>query len=195
MVYFWFYKKNKIRVEQEASVLLEQTKRVCKMILVEGEFQEIIDTREEQKAMFNFLTQSRKALLIVKGKAFVGIDLAKAKIEVNKEHKTISISTIPEPEIISLETDVNYYDIQDSIFLKYSEQDLNELQAKAKIILKEKVTESHLPTLAIDQTKEMFLLLQESSKILGWKIAYQNKDLKMIEKIENTENNLGKYEK
>lgn len=182
--YVWNFKKQKVKKEIQASVLLEQIKKVCKLISVEGDFQEMIDTREEKSYFFDLLTQRKKALLIVKAKAHVGYDLTKLKINMDKETKTISLSNFPEPEIIALETDITYYDISNQIFNKYKEEDLTELQRKAKKMMQEKVLESKLPIIAQHQAEEIISLLKSSSSMLGWSFNEEKLEIENVQQIE-----------
>jgi len=170
LYHFWNKKKVETKIKQEAHTLLEQVRKVCKLVTVEGEFQEIIDTRNERSVLFNLITQQKKALLVVKAKALVGYDLSQIDIQVNDLEKTISLSNFPEPTLISLETDLNYYDLTNRILNRFSEEDLSNLNAQAKTHIVEKVNESHLHELAQKQGEEVIELISEIGLALGWKV-------------------------
>ena len=173
LYHHWNKNKQKVKVQQEASTLLEQVRKVCKLITVEGHFQEIIDTRAEKSVLFDLIKQQKKAIVIVKAKAMVGYDLSVLDIKMDAEQRTIHISNFPEPKLISLETDINYYDITNRLLNRFSEKDLSELNIKAKAIITEKVEDSNLPYLAKEQALEIIHLVRDIGKALGWSVIEQ----------------------
>lgn len=166
----WNKNKQKIRVQHEATTLLEQVRKVCKLVTVEGDFQEIIDTRAEKSMLFDLVTQQKKAIVIVKAKALVGYDLSVLNIDMDAEKKTIHITNFPKPKLISLETDIRYYDITNRLLNRFSETDLSELNNKAKEIITEKVEASNLHQLAEEQALEIIHLVRDIGKALGWSV-------------------------
>lgn len=170
LYHHWNKNKQKVKIQHEASTLLEQVRKVCKLVTVEGDFQEIIDTRTEKSMFFDLLTQRKKAIVIVKAKALVGYDLSVLDIQMNAEERTLHISNFPEPQLISLETDINYYDITNRLLNRFSESDLSELNIQAKSIVTQKVEESHLHELAKEQALEIIHLVRDIGKALGWSV-------------------------
>lgn len=170
LYHHWNKNKQKVKIQHEASTLLEQVRKVCKLVTVEGDFQEIIDTRTEKSMFFDMLTQKKKAIVIVKAKALVGYDLSVLDIQMNAEERTLRISNFPEPQLISLETDINYYDITNRLLNRFSETDLSELNIQAKSIVTKKVEESHLHELAKEQALEIIFLVRDIGKALGWSV-------------------------
>lgn len=169
--HFWNRSKVNQKVKQEAHILLEQVRKVCKLVTVEGEFQEILDTRNEKSVLFNLITQQKKAIVIVKAKALVGYDLSQLDIKINDEEKKILISNFPKSDLISLETDLNYYDITNRMLNRFSEQDLSELNIQAKSHIVSKVEESQLHSLAQKQGEEIIDLIGEIGLALGWSVV------------------------
>lgn len=170
LYHHWNKNKQKIKIQHEATTLLQQVRKVCKLITVEGDFQEIIDTRTEKSMLFDLVTQQKKAIVIVKAKALVGYDLSVLNINMNAEEKTIRISNFPEPKLISLETDINYYDITNRLLNRFSEKDLSELNLQAKQMVSKKVEESHLYQLAEEQALEIIHLISGIGQALGWTV-------------------------
>lgn len=170
LYHHWNKNKQKIKIQHEATTLLQQVRKVCKLITVEGDFQEIIDTRTEKSMLFDLVTQQKKAIVIVKAKALVGYDLSVLNINMNAEEKTIHISNFPEPKLISLETDINYYDITNRLLNRFSEKDLSELNLQAKQMVSKKVEESHLYQLAEEQALEIIHLISGIGQALGWTV-------------------------
>ncbi|MGB0884176.1 MAG: DUF4230 domain-containing protein [Flavobacteriales bacterium] len=163
----------KNNVEHEAHILLEEVKKVCKLVCVEGDFQEIFDTRSEKSHFFNTIKSQKKALLIVKAKALVGFDLSTLVFDLKTDEKTIILSHFPHSKLISLETDIQFYDISKGLFSRHSEVDLTELHNKSKELIVKKVELSKLHDLAKHQAMELLNLTAKMSKILGWTILFE----------------------
>lgn len=193
LYHHWNKSKQKVKIQHEASTLLEQVRKVCKLVTVEGDFQEIIDTRAEKSLLFDLVTQQKKAIVIVKAKALVGYDLSVLNIQMQAHEKTIVISNFPKPKLISLETDINYYDITNRLLNRFSEKDLSELNIKAKRIITEKVDESNLYQLAEEQALEIIHLVRDIGQALGWSVIEDfNHSLPLNEQksLNNAQNDL-----
>ena len=79
--------------------------------------------------------------------------------------------SFPKPEILSLETDFNYYYFEDDLFNFIGRNDLQEIQHLAKDQVKKSVLQSDLLKIAADQMK---LLIAEVVTINNWKIENSN---------------------
>lgn len=161
-----FYTKQEVSVEEESQVLLERIETVAKLITVEGYFSEVYDYQDHYGYDVSFFR--KKALLRVKAKVSVGYDFAALKIESLPQEKTIIISNLPDPEILSIDHDIDYYDIQEGIFNSFSAQDYTKLNADAKEFIKGKVKESDLFLAAEEQGNGMQEMLQFIVESAGW---------------------------
>jgi hypothetical protein len=170
LVFFFLKKKRSTVVKQEAQVLLESTKRICKLATVEGEFSEIFQHSNKESYFFDLFTSEKKALVIIKARALLGFDLSKMLLEANENNRSLSIKQFPEPEIISLDTDCQYYDVSNGTFNKFSPNDLTQIQKEAKQVIKQKIENGHLPKMAIEQAGEALSLVQHTAAKLGWKV-------------------------
>jgi hypothetical protein len=173
-LYFYKMQTGKITVKQNAVVLLEQVKKVCKLITVEGDFSEIFHHTEKQPVFFNLWSTEKKAMIIVKAKAQVGYDLSKMEFELNEPNRKITLLSLPKPEILSLQTDYQYYDVSDGTFNKFDAEDFTKLQIDAKKFIEERVMDSNLPKLADNQAGEVFQLLRNTTQSMGWKFEINN---------------------
>ena len=172
MVLWYFKYKQKHSIQ--SSVLLEKVKRVCQLITVQGEFIETYEHQEAQKMFFNLLHTEKKALLIVKGKAHVGLDLKHLDIEVDERNKTLKIKHLPEAQVLSLDTDIRYYDLKHSVWNKFNNEDLSQIQQNATNHLMKKVEASNLHEQASLQAIESLSLLGSLVEKLGWKVTFPN---------------------
>lgn len=164
-------KKSSQQVQQQSVLLLDKIKQVCKLITVEGEFSEIFAHRDEKSIFFKLLQLEKKALIIVKAKVMVGFDLTKINIEINSKTKEVKLSQFPDPEILSIDSDIEYYDVQKGIINKFSEKDLTKMNKNSKEFIRDKVEQSHLMLVAKNQANDTISLIQQLIESLGWQLV------------------------
>lgn len=168
----YFYKnKSNRQLKEQSVILLEKINQVCKLITVEGEFSEIFTHRDGKSVFFNLLQLEKKALIIVKAKVLIGFDLTKLNIEINADNKRVRLSQFPTPEILSIETDLEYYDIQKGIINKFSEADLTNLNKKSKDFIRKKVESSHLIQIAKNQATDTISVIRQLIESVGWELV------------------------
>ena len=166
-----YYKNLKQKQLQNQSVLLmEKIKQVCKLITVEGEFSELFTHRDEKNWLFKLIQLEKKALLIVKAKVMIGFDLSKINIGIDTHKKLVSLTSFPAPEILSIDSDLEYYDIQRGIINKFTETDLNDLNKKSKEFIREKVEDSQLYTIARKQASDTIEVIRDLIESVGWEL-------------------------
>lgn len=171
-------KKEQIK-SADSTVLLEKVRKVCKLVTVEGEFSELYDeTNIRQFTIYlplpNTFEFSKKAILRVHGKVLVGYDLEHIKISADSLTRTITLSDLPEPEILSVDHQVSYENLQESWFNSFTAEDYTQLNKNAKEVLRQKAAESRLleeARLQGDQLIEAIRFMVESS---GWKLRFEN---------------------
>jgi hypothetical protein len=161
------------KVTVHSSTLLEKVEKVFKIVLVEGHFSEIYDYQHHGKFLYLFNTH-KKALLIVNAKVMVGYDFKKVVMDVDDRTKQISIVSFPEPEILSIDPEVRYYDVFDGPLNKFSNEDLTRIQQEAKTMILVKAKESELPGIARNQIRNLLL---EMGELKGWNLKGVDKML------------------
>lgn len=179
----YFYKnKSERQLKEQSVLLLEKIKQVCKLITVEGEFSEIFTHRNEKSLFFKLLQTENKALIIVKAKVLIGFDLTKINIEINSNTKQVKLSQFPEPEILSIDSDLEYYDVKKGIINKFSETDLTNMNKKSKDFIRDKVERSHLIGIAKNQANDTILLIRQLIESVGWELVSKNIAIKQVER-------------
>ena len=143
IAYLRFYNSKKLRQSQSV-LLLDKIKRVCKLITVEGDFAEIYHYEDVKERFLKLISSKKKALVVINAKAHVGFDFSKVELSANTTTKTIKLHHFPQPEVLTIETNLNYYDKKDGMFNKFEASDLTELHNEAKTHILEKVPESGL---------------------------------------------------
>lgn len=166
--------KNKKKVSSQSVILLDKIKKVCKFITVEGDFAEIYHYEDVKERFLKLVSSRKKALVVINAKAYVGFDFNKVTLEANQDTKTVIIKSFPQPEILSIETNLNYYDKKDGYFNKFEAADLTALNEEAKQHILEKVPESGLFNIAKQEALESLQLVENIVQTIGWTLDYQN---------------------
>lgn len=171
-----YYKNLKQKqLHTQSVILMEKIKQVCKLITVEGEFTEIFTHRDEKNWFFKLFQFEKKALLIVKAKVMIGFDLSKINIGIDSHKKLVTLTKFPAPEILSIDSDLEYYDIQRGMINKFSENDLNNMNKKSKDFIREKVAESDLFSIARKQAADTVHVIRELIESVGWELQSEMK--------------------
>jgi Protein of unknown function (DUF4230) len=174
LVYLFYKNRRKTIIKQEAQILLESTKRICKLATVEGDYSEIFQHTNRESYFFDLFTSEKKALVVIKARAILGFDLSKMIVEINEKERSLFIRSFPVPEIIALETDCEYYDVRNGSFNKFSSEDLTQIQKEAKQVIKEKIHNGHLPNMALEQAGEAIALIENTAAKIGWNVSHSN---------------------
>ncbi len=161
----------KLKAQEESEVLLEKVRTVCKLITVEGQFSEILDYRDYWGYNWSFFR--KKALIRVKAKVSVGYDLSNLELDSDPEKKIIIINNLPDPSILSIDHDLDYYDISEGVFNSFSVEDYNQLQRKSKELIERKARSSDLFLTAEQQASELLDMLDLIVSSAGWKLNYE----------------------
>ncbi|WP_397364610.1 DUF4230 domain-containing protein [Olleya sp. R77988] len=169
---YYNYFQSKRKVSAQSVILLDKIKKVCKFITVEGDFAEIYHYEDVKERFLKLVSSKKKALVIINAKAYVGYDFNKIELKANQKKKTVTINHFPQPEILSIESNINYYDKKDGYFNKFEATDLTALSEEAKQHIRDKVPESGLYNVARKEALESLLLVENIVETIGWKLDY-----------------------
>ena len=164
--------KKRRLANSQSVILLEKIRSVCKFITVEGDFAEIYHYEDVKEKFLKLITSRKKALVVINAKAHVGFDFSKVKMEANASSKTLVLHHFPQPEVLSIETNLNYYDKTDGYFNKFEATDLTELHIEAKKHIQDKIPASGLYEIAGKEALESVLLIENIVQTIGWKLDY-----------------------
>lgn len=165
----YFYQSQQIRYVENSDVVLEKVKTVAKLISVEGYFSEVYDYKDYWGYDLSWFR--KKALVRVKARVSVGYDLAQLKIDALPEERTIVVSNLPDPIILSIDHDLDYYDISQGTFNYFSEQDYNRINTNAKQFIEAKALESDLIATARKEGNQVLELMKFIAESAGWKFV------------------------
>jgi len=174
--------KKKRLANSQSVILLEKIRSVCKFITVEGDFAEIYHYEDVKQKFLKLITSKKKALVVINAKAHIGFDFSKVKMEANASSKTVVLQHFPQPEVLSIETNLNYYDKTDGYFNKFEATDLTELHTEAKKHIQDKIPESGLYEIAGKEALESVLLIENIVQTIGWKLDYSALKIEDIQK-------------
>lgn len=172
----WYagYKYNWVNKKQETSVnvVLEKIEKVFKLVTVEGHLSEIYNHKDYYN--WDISLFRKQALVRVNAKVLAGYDFEKVKLHVDESSKTITIEDFPEAEILSLEHDLDYYDITQGSFNKFSSRDYNEINKNVKEYARAKAIDSQMLSSAEEQKQEILDMLKTIIEATGWEVIIKD---------------------
>lgn len=164
----------KHRTEEQSVVLLEKIRYVSKMITIEGDFSEIMHFEDVKDVFLKLVTSKKKAIVLANAKVLIGFDMKKIILQSNPSKKKLMLEYFPEPEILSIETDIKYYDVKGGFFNKFAAADLSELNKKVKQNIEEKIPDSELLLSAKAKALETVEMIEQLVSTFGWELDYKN---------------------
>lgn len=151
---------------ETATTLLERIEKVAKLATVEGHFSEIYDYKEYYG--YDWAIFRKKALIRVQARVSAGFDLTRIEVEANPSEKQIIISKLPEPMILSIDHDLDYYDLTEGTFNTFSKDDLNKLNQQAKNYIEAAAAKSDLLAQAEERGQELLEMMRFLVEGSGW---------------------------
>ncbi len=164
--YQYFFAKSK--PVEDSTVLLEKIQTVTKLITVEGQFSELYNYNEYQ-GYFTMLWD-KKVLVRVRATVSVGYDLENMNLEADPVTRTIYMSALPEPEILSIDHSLDYYDISEGLFASFTPEDYTRINQRAKDLIRDQALQSKLMPAAREQADKMLELIEFMVESAGWKL-------------------------
>ncbi len=177
IIMYWLFsffrkKQNKELTNHQSTVLLEKIKSVCKLISVEGDFAEIYKYENTKERFLSLVSSKKKALIVIKAKAQIGYDLQKILMHADEEKKKIILTSFPQPEVLSIQPELDFYDIKNGMFNTFTPDDLTTLNQEARKHILEKIPQSGLMETAQKEALQTVLLIEQIVQTIGWKLDY-----------------------
>lgn len=171
----FYQSKQKEISKTQSTILLDKVKDVLKLVTVEANFNELYnETKTRPVTLYlplpSTFSFSKKAILEVQGKVLVGYDLEKVSISADSANRVLTLSNLPEPEILSIDHQVEYRNLEESFFNSFSAEDYTDLNKNAKEMLREKVQESNLMDEARSQGNQMLDVIRFMAESMGWTV-------------------------
>jgi predicted SPOUT superfamily RNA methylase MTH1 len=159
-------------IHRQSTVLVEKIKSVYKLISVEGDFAEIYRYEQTKDQLLSLFKTKKKALVIVNARIQIGYDLTKIMMHADEDRKKIILKNFPEPEVLALTPEMEFYDIRNDLFYAFTPDDLTQITKEAKQHLLNKIPESGLMDQARKEALEAVLLIEKIVETIGWKLDY-----------------------
>lgn len=172
-VFNWIYGKkirdNGEQLRRESTLLLERIEKVFKVVVAEGYFTEIYD-HSSKKDFWGLFKINKKALVVSRAKVSVGFDFGKMKVRRDEKSRKLIVEEFPAAEVISIDTDYKFYDIDHGWLNKFSHEDYTNILNEAKKLMQEKALESDLPKVA---NRQVGLMMNQLAAAVNWEIDYK----------------------
>jgi hypothetical protein len=174
----WWHGTTELKKTETSQVLLERIQNVCKLISVEGYFSEVYEYSDYWG--YDISLFKKKALIRVKAKVSAGYDMTKMKIDTEEATKTMTISNIPEATILSIDSDLDYYDISEGTFNSFKPEELTKVTQKAKDYVRQQAEKSTLLNSAKEQGNKVLDVAKLMGESMGWKVVVKPNVVKPI---------------
>jgi len=172
-IFNWMYGKklrdNKEELRQESTLLLERIEKVFKVVMAEGYFTEIYD-HSSKKEFMGFFKVNKKALVVSRAKVSVGFDFGKMKVKRDEATRKLLVEQFPEAEILSIDTDYKFYDIDQGWLNKFDHEDYTNILNEAKKVMQEKALTSDLPKVA---NRQVGLMMNQLAASMNWEVEFK----------------------
>ncbi|WP_299366453.1 DUF4230 domain-containing protein [Winogradskyella sp.] len=180
-------KEDKITLKENTVLIQEQIKNVGKLVVTEGHFSEVFTYKHSKSVFADLLEAEKQAIVVVNADVTVSYDLSKIEYKIDESNKTLRILNIPKEEI-TINPDLEYYDIQADFLNQFEAKDYNEIKETVKKSLMKKVENSELKSNAqnrlISELSKFFILTNS----LGWTLEYNQNPITKLEQLKEIEN-------
>lgn len=166
-----------------SQIVINKIEEVCKLVTVEGFFSEEVEYSDESDfssymdylLIKNYLP--KRANLKVNAKVMVGYDMGSIKIEAFEDENRILVSNLPDPEVLSIDHEVVYFEKDEwKFFNELSEADYLYLNKEAEAQIKKAAEESDLMQLANTNGNKMIEMMQFIAETSGWQFEIVGMD-------------------
>ncbi len=174
-----YYQSKVPVVETQATVLLEKVRKVCKLVTVEGDFSERYNEVNIRPITLYLpfsptFTFPKEASMLLTGKVLVGYNMEKVNIKMDSENQTVVISNLPEPEILAIDHDIKFENLEESYFNSFTKEDYTQLGKNAKEELRKRTMEGKLIGEAKEQGNHLFEIIEIVVENAGWTLEIQD---------------------
>lgn len=156
---------------EDSRVIAYQINKMNKMVVAEQSLSEIYThtSKKSLPGLESLYSADKKVTMLVKGKVQASYDLSKMEVELDSINKKILIKSIP-PVDLKVYPDVDFFDMDQSVFNKFEKDDLNEIKKRGIAKMEEKIDRNKLKSEAHQQLIQNLSDIYQIAKIYGWEI-------------------------
>ncbi len=168
----WFFRSFFLsptnHIEKSRDVIMERMEKVNKLITLEAYYSEVYDHKDYY--YYDISPFRKKALIRVKAKVSVGYNFASINMTADETKRIVTIYGFPKPEILSIDHDLDYYDLTEGTFNSFTEADYNAMNKGAKDYIREKAMDKSIFKEAADKKGELIEMFEWMLNASGWKL-------------------------
>lgn len=169
---------------EESQILVEKIKQVSKLVTIEGSFVEYYDY-ENRPSFYNshywITDQFKKTVqLRVRAKVLVGYDLHGIQVDVYEEERRMVISNLPDPEILAIDHDVDFFDKEATMLWPLSDEDYLRVSRGAEEQIRQAALKSGLIEKAQAEGNELFDIMAYMVTSAGWSLEIVGQPLRPV---------------
>ena len=177
-------KDEKEQLLATTALIEKELKNVGKLIVTEGNYAQVFSYSDSKDLLYGLFDARKKALVVVNAKATIAYDLSKVETKVDQTTKTVTIVSIPEPEI-SINPNIEYYDVTQDYLNQFTASDYNKIKLRIENSLREKIETSELKTNAQNRLVAELQKIYILTSSMGWTLQYNSE---IVEKEEDLQN-------
>ena len=154
----------------ETHKLEQDVRAILKLVVVQAAFEEYFSEKDARviPEVLGKLGFGKKAMLRVKGNVTVGYRFDGDAIISDPARRTITLRAPSAPEIIAIEHDVDYLDIDQGMFRKFKKDELSTINRKGKQRIQEKAIQSDMFDQARAERNELVAVVGRYVASNGW---------------------------
>lgn len=178
---FWgFSRPATSYTEENGTILIEQVRKVSKLVTVEGDFSEVFNSENNREVTFYLPLPARfrfkkEAMVQVSGKVLVGYNLEQLGVTINEETRTLRLTNLPEPEILAIDQQLKFRDLEESWFNQLTANDYTAMSEQAKGVLRKKVLDSELMETARLEGNSLIETIVVLARGMGYTVELEGK--------------------
>lgn len=178
-----FFNAKPAKPKVSSQIVINKIEEVCKLVTVEGFFSEEVEYNDESdfSSFMDYLLIKnylpKRARLKVNAKVLIGYDMGEIKIEAYEQDRRIIVSNLPDPEVLSIDHEVVYFEKDEwKFFNELSESDYILLNKEAEAQIKNAAAKSDLMELASSNGNKMVEMMQFITEASGWEFEIVGMD-------------------
>ncbi len=172
LTFFVIKKLNKEDTSQQSHVIAYQIDKMNKMIVAEQNYSDIYTYKSKKSlpGLGGFYSADKHITMLINAKAQATYDLSKMQIKVDSINKKIVLTSIP-PVDIQIYPDVQFHDLDQSVFNKFEKDELNDVKRKGVEHIKKVVDETSLKKQAHEQLIKNLGEIYTIAKLYNWEVV------------------------
>ena len=157
---------------ENSQVMMKKISKVFKLVAVEAQVSEIYNYKQYRYWDINLLR--KQALVRVKANVSIGYDFEEVEFLVDEKERIVTLVWFPDPKILSIDHELDYYDMEEGLFNSFDGEELTEISKKAKEYAASMIDKTELFDQAEEQKAEIMSMLDSILKSSGWNLYIED---------------------